>query len=215
LKDNQILKNDDKYWQSGIVNLCGIDEAGRGPLAGPVVAAALILKPNTQIPGLNDSKKLTSDARENLNKKIKEVALSYALGIIDSEEIDHINILQATFRAMRQAVEKLSAIPDFIIVDGRDFSKFVNRNTGELFSGQSIVKGDQLSASIAGASILAKVYRDQLMIEFAEQYPLYGFEKHKGYATQEHREKILTYGPCPIHRKKFLRRILETKNLII
>jgi ribonuclease HII len=202
-----------KYRLPGINFLCGIDEAGRGPLAGPVVAAALILKPGLKIPGLNDSKKLSGTMRDNLWDVIIDSALSYGIGLVDSEEIERINILQATFAAMRMAVDKLAIKPDYILVDGRDFPHFSSDNGDSVIHGKAIIKGDQKSASIAGASILAKVHRDRIMRQYAETYPEYGFEQHKGYATELHRENILKYGPCPIHRKKFLRKLYETEHI--
>jgi ribonuclease HII len=186
-----------------------VDEAGRGPLAGPVVAAALILPPGVEIPGVNDSKKLSEKRRTLLEKQIKEQAVSYGVGWASVQEIERINILQSTFLAMKRAVDKLSLTPQFVLVDGRDYPRFVYQSNSTPLPGRALIGGDGLSASIAGASILAKVYRDNLMEEYGEIYPQYGFERHKGYATASHREKILQIGACPIHRKTFLRKILK------
>ena len=175
---------------------CGVDEAGRGPLAGPVCAAAVILPRGLDIPGLNDSKKLTAKRREALYDIITEQALAYGIAFASEQEIDEINILQATFLAMRRAMDQLRVRPDIALIDG-------NRETDFGLPVQTIVKGDSLSANIAAASILAKVSRDRYMRQMAELYPLYEFEKHKAYGTARHRELIAKYGPCPIHRKTF------------
>lgn len=200
---------DQQFRQSGIFNLCGIDEAGRGSLAGPVVVAALILKDGVEIAGINDSKKLDKYKREELEPIIKKFAMTYGIGCVEPHEIDRINILQATFEAMRRAVYDLSIQPDYLIIDGRDFPKFFQKQSLKVIKGQAVIKGDQQSQSIAGASILAKVYRDRLMINYDKAYPKYGFAKHKGYATREHRENILKFGICAIHRKSFLTRIIN------
>lgn len=184
--------------------ICGIDEAGRGPLAGPVCAAAVILPPDAEIPGLNDSKKLSDKKRRELFPVIKEVALAYAIVMVDEKTIDEINILQATFRAMEQAVAQLSAVPDYILVDG-------NKLPALSVPAMAVVHGDSLSASIAAASILAKVSRDNFMLEQAEIYPEYGFDIHKGYGTKAHTAAILEHGPCPIHRTTFLKKLYGTK----
>lgn len=181
--------------------VCGVDEAGRGPLAGPVFAAAVILPQNLMIDGLNDSKKLSEKKREILYDKIKNLALTYAVAFATEHEIDEINILNATFLAMKRAVAKLNLKPDIVLVDG-------NKSPGLEISTQTIVKGDSLSASIAAASILAKVERDRLMKNLSKKYPEYNFEKHKGYGTQMHIDLIKKYGPCEIHRKSFLKKIL-------
>ncbi len=186
--------------------LCGVDEAGRGPLAGPVVAAAVILPESIHIEQLNDSKKRSEKQRLELDALIRSQALGFGIGVAEVEEIERINILQATFSAMRRAVETLSVHPDYVLVDGRDFPGF--RRKGLSLPGEALVKGDGRSAVVAAASILAKVYRDRLMTEYAVQYPEYGFEKHKGYGTQFHREQIVRFGPSPLHRKRFLRKIL-------
>ena len=179
----------------GIV--CGVDEAGRGPLAGPVFAAAVILPHGISIPGLNDSKKVSERTREKLFDEILAVAVAYGIGSADNSEIDKLNILNATFLAMNRAIEKLPIKPDIALIDG-------NRNHGINVHSICIVGGDGKSASIAAASILAKVSRDRLMIDAAEVYPHYGFERHKGYGTKLHYEKLREFGPSEIHRKSFL-----------
>ena len=187
--------------QQGYTAVCGIDEAGRGPLAGPVYAAAVILPDGLEIPGLNDSKKLTEKKREALFDEICQKAVAYGIGWGSEQEIDEINILQATYLAMRRAVEQLSVPADYALVDG-------NRMPPLAIPGETVVKGDAKSASIAAASILAKVSRDRVMLLMDPVYPQYQFAKHKGYGTKVHREALLTYGPCPIHRKAFLTKIL-------
>ncbi len=187
--------------QQGYTAVCGIDEAGRGPLAGPVYAAAVILPDGLEIPGLNDSKKLTEKKREALFDEICQKAVAYGIGCASEQEIDEINILQATYLAMRRAVEQLSVPADYALVDG-------NRMPPLAIPGETVVKGDAKSASIAAASILAKVSRDRVMLLIDPVYPQYQFAKHKGYGTKVHREALLTYGPCPIHRKTFLTKIL-------
>ena len=180
---------------------CGVDEAGRGPLAGDVYAAAVIFDENTLIDGLNDSKKLSEKKRELLFDEIKENAVSYCIATASVEEIEAYNILNATFLAMKRAVQGLSVVPETAFVDG-------NRIPPDMPCGvQTLVKGDGLSASIAAASILAKVSRDRYMKEIAEKYPEYQFEKHKGYGTKLHNELILKYGPSPVHRMSFLRKL--------
>ena len=183
----------------GLRLICGVDEAGRGPLAGPVCAAAVILPEHLQIPGLNDSKKLTDKKRRELFPVIQEQAIAYGIGLASEQEIDEINILQATFLAMRRALEQLTVRPEIALIDG-------NRETDFGLPVKTVVKGDSLSANIAAASILAKVTRDNIMVELAQQYPEYGFEIHKGYGTKDHYEALRTYGPCPIHRKTFLKK---------
>ncbi len=200
---------DRQFRQNGIRFLAGIDEAGRGPLAGPVVAAAVILEPNVEIPGLNDSKKLSAFRREELFDQIQKVALSFGIASASVEEIQRLNILQATFLAMQRALEKLIPQPDFILVDGRDFPLFSHSKNGDKMNGRAVVRGDGRSQVIAAASILAKVQRDRIMEEYARFFPQYGFEKHKGYGTKAHREKIVQLGPCPIHRRKFIRRLMQ------
>ncbi len=173
-----------------------------------MVAAALVLPAGIQIDGINDSKKLSEKKRRQLDEEIREQAVSFGIGLADEQEIEQINILQATFLAMKRAVDALAVKPGFVLVDGRDFPRFVFQE--QPLKGEAVIKGDSKSAVIAGASILAKIYRDELMVRYAEQFPGYGFEQHKGYGTQMHRNKILELGPCPIHRKKFLRKILNS-----
>ena len=184
----------------GYKAICGVDEAGRGPLAGPVCAAAVILPPNTIIDGVNDSKKLTEKKREALFDVIKETAVSYCIAYASVEEIESINILNATMLAMKRAVEGLDVKADYAMIDG-------NKMPPLDIDGETIVKGDAKSMSIACASILAKVSRDRLLYEYAKEYPQYQFDKHKGYGTSAHREAILEYGPCPYHRMSFLKKI--------
>ena len=190
--------------QEGYEIICGVDEAGRGPLAGPVCAAAVILPRGIQIPGLNDSKKLTDKKRRELYPVIKETALAYGIAFASHQEIDEINILQATFLAMERAMAQLSVKPDLALIDG-------NREKDFGIPVKTVVHGDSLSASIAAASILAKVTRDDVMLEMAEKYPPYGFEIHKGYGTKAHYEALRTYGPCEIHRMTFLKKFYGTK----
>ena len=189
--------------EKGFVAICGVDEAGCGPLAGPVCAAAVILNPEDPIPGLNDSKKLSEKKREALFPEIQKRALAYGIAFASAAEIDEINILQARFLAMRRAVEQLSVCPDFALVDGNRDPAIPNVET------RCVVGGDAKSASIAAASILAKVTRDHWMLELDRQYPQYQFAKHKGYPTALHQELILEHGPCPEHRKTFLKKIYE------
>ena len=185
----------------GFTAVCGIDEAGRGPLAGPVVAAAVILPEGVELPGVNDSKKITEKKREVLFDFVKERALAYGIGQASEQEIDEINILQATFLAMRRAVEALDIPADFALVDG-------NRIQGLDIPAETVIGGDGKVLSIA-ASILAKVTRDRYMREMAQTYPEYGFEKHKGYGTKAHYAAIEQYGICPLHRRTFLKKILN------
>ena len=195
----------EKTWADrGFHAICGIDEAGRGPLAGPVCAAAVILPEGLEIPGLNDSKKLTDKKRRELFPIIEEQALAYGIGWASQEEIDDINILQATFLAMSRAVEQLNIRPDLALVDG-------NRAPTLDLPVETVVKGDSLSASIAAASVLAKVSRDDVMLRMAEDYPGYGFEVHKGYGTKAHYEALRTFGPSPIHRRTFLKKFYGEK----
>lgn len=185
----------------GFLSVCGIDEAGRGPLAGPVCAAAVILPDGLEIPGLDDSKKLTEKKREALFPVIEEKAVAFGIAFASEQEIDEINILQATFLAMRRAFDALSAPCGYALVDG-------NRMPPLPVPGEAVVKGDGRSMSIAAASILAKVSRDRLMLEYAKQFPQYGFEQHKGYGTKLHVERLREFGPSPIHRRTFLGKIL-------
>ena len=186
----------------GFSAVCGVDEAGRGPLAGPVVAAAVILPIDCQIEGLNDSKKLSEKKREALFDEIRARAVSYAVASVDHAVIDEINILRATFRAMAQAVMHLSVPADYALIDG-------NRAPALDIASECIVGGDAKSASIAAASILAKVTRDRYMREMDAKYPGYGFAGHKGYGTRAHIQAILQHGPCPIHRQSFLKKIYD------
>lgn len=202
---------DIKLWKNGIKYLAGIDEVGRGPLAGPVVAAAVILDPDKKIYKLDDSKKLTEKKRMQLAPRIKEKALAWAVAEASVEEIDRLNIINATFLAMKRAIDQLDISPEFILVDGRDLPTFLYREQGEPIRGRAVIKGDGISASIAAASILAKVYRDEWMSDIAETYPEYGFEKHKGYAAADHMARIREYGPCKLHRKMFIRKIMHEK----
>ena len=182
--------------------VCGIDEAGRGPLCGPVCAAAVILPPDCEIEGLNDSKKLSEKKREALFDVICERAVSYGIAMATAQEIDEINILQATYLAMRRAVEALSVQPDCALIDGHG-------KPGLAVEQRTIVKGDSKSVSVAAASILAKVTRDRYMKMLDEQYPQYAFAQHKGYGTKLHYERIAASGLCPEHRRTFLRKVLE------
>ena len=185
---------------SGFSSLCGLDEAGRGPLAGPVCAAAVMLPPGLVLPGLNDSKKLTEKKREALYDEIVSSALHYGIAFAAVEEIEELNILGATFLAMRRAYAQLGVTPDLALVDG-------NRDPGLDVPTRCVVKGDATCADIAAASILAKVTRDRYMLEMAERYPMYGFEKHKGYGTAAHYAALREYGPCQIHRPSFLKKM--------
>lgn len=183
---------------AGYRHVCGIDEAGRGPLSGPVVAAACVLEPGTEIPGLNDSKKLTPKKRDLLYDLVIERATDFAVGFATPDEVDSINILNATMLAMRRAIAALKEPADYALVDGNCIRDYP-------IPARAIIKGDSLSMSVAAASILAKVTRDRLCLEDDRQYPMYGFAKHKGYGTAEHIAALRTYGPCPIHRKTFLK----------
>ena len=186
-------------YDEGYDLVCGVDEAGRGPLAGPVCAAAVILPRDLQIEGLNDSKKLTDKRRRALFDVITAQAVSYGIAFASEQEIDEINILQATFLAMRRALDQLSVRPAIVLIDG-------NRETDFGLPVRTIVKGDSLSANIAAASVLAKVTRDDFMLEQAQRYPQYGFDIHKGYGTRAHYEALRQHGPCPIHRRSFLKK---------
>lgn len=187
---------------SGFSCICGVDEAGRGPLAGPVCAAAVILPDGAVIAGLDDSKKLTEKKREGLYNIIKETAVAYSVAYGTLEEIESVNILEATYLAMNRAIEGLSVKPDFALIDGNRVPR------GIKIPCETIVKGDSKSMSVAAASVLAKVTRDRLMLEYDKKYPEYNFKKHKGYGTKEHTELIKQYGPCEIHRPSFLKNIL-------
>lgn len=191
-------------YSEDITVICGVDEAGRGPLAGPVCAAAVILPRDHQIPGLTDSKKLTDKKRRELMPIIKEQAIAYGIGLASEGEIDEINILQATFLAMERALAQLNVKPDLALIDG-------NREKDFGLPVKTVVKGDSLSANIAAASVLAKVTRDDIMVALAEEYPQYGFEIHKGYGTKAHYEALRQFDACPIHRKSFLKKFYEGK----
>ena len=195
LRMEQMMQFEHKYEHLGY--LCGIDEVGRGPLAGPVVACAVILPKDHPILYLNDSKKLTAHKREELYDVIMREAVAVGLGMASPARIDEINILQATYEAMQHAVEDLDVVPDLLLNDAVTIPLIPIRQVG-------IVKGDARSLSIAAASIMAKVTRDRMMVEYADLYPEYGFEKNKGYGSAEHREALKKYGPCPIHRSTFI-----------
>ena len=201
MKENPVdlWRYEREAFAEGFAVVCGVDEAGRGPLAGPVCAAAVILPRETVIEGLNDSKKLTDQKRRALYDVITERAVAYGIAFASEQEIDEINILQATFLAMERAMQKLTVRPQLALIDGnraKDFGLPV----------RTIVHGDSLSASIAAASILAKVTRDRLMEELDGEYPRYGFAVHKGYGTKRHYEALREFGPCPIHRRTFLKK---------
>lgn len=197
LRLQNMLMYEEAAYQQGYKILAGLDEAGRGPLAGPVVAAACILPQGLLVAHVNDSKKLTPKMREQLFKRLTtDSSILYAVGIIEAEEIDRLNIYQATIRAMWQAIDKLATLPDCLLVDGMGLPH-------PLLPCQKIIKGDQLSQSIAAASIIAKETRDRLMRVYHEQWPVYGFDKHKGYGTAQHLEALEIHGPCPIHRHSF------------
>ena len=196
------LEFEKKAIAKGYKAVCGVDEAGRGPLAGPVCAAAVILPEGIIIDGVNDSKKLSEKKREALFDVIREQSLAYSIAYATVAEIEEINILNAAMLAMKRAVEGLSVKADYAMIDG-------NRLPEIDIDSECIVKGDAKSMSIACASILAKVSRDRLLYKYAEEYPMYGFDKHKGYGTAAHREAILKYGPCPYHRKSFLKKLYK------
>lgn len=186
----------------GYKYICGVDEAGRGPLAGPVCAAAVILPEGLVIDGVNDSKKLTEKKREALFDVICNSAIAYSVVFADVDEIEEVNILRATMNAMKRAVESLDTKADFAYIDGNTMPSLE-------INAECLIKGDAKSMSVACASILAKVSRDRLMLKYAQQYPQYSFEKHKGYGTKAHTEALLEHGPCPIHRMSFLKKILK------
>jgi len=200
----ELWEYEEQSREEGYSLICGCDEAGAGPLAGPVYAAAVILPPGIEIPGLNDSKKLTEKKRESLFPVVKELAQAWAVAYVDAAEIDATDILSARMKAMQLAIDALEPKAEFALIDGnRDHGKTAAITTPH----RCIVKGDSLSASIAAASILAKVSRDHCMMELAKQYPEYEFEKHKGYGTKLHYEKLRLYGPSPIHRRTFLKNL--------
>ena len=198
------LEYENEALAQGYTHVCGVDEAGRGPLAGPVCAAAVILPTDKCIEGVNDSKKLSEKKREALFEVIKAEAVSYSIAYATVQEIEEINILNATMLAMKRAVEGLNVKADYAMIDG-------NRMPDLSIDSECIVKGDARSMSIACASILAKVTRDRLLYQYAKEYPQYHFEKHKGYGTKLHKEALLEYGPCPYHRPRFLKKFLAEK----
>ena len=195
---------EEKYYGQNLHLICGVDEAGRGPLAGPVCAAAVILPEYIEIPGLNDSKKLSDKRRRELFPVIKEKAIAYGIAFSHHDEIDSINILQATFLAMERAIKQLQFVPEIALIDG-------NREKDFGIPVETVVHGDSLSASIAAASILAKVTRDDYMMDMARKYPEYGFDIHKGYGTKAHYVALERYGPSPIHRESFLKKFYGQK----
>ena len=195
---------EEQYYGRDIRLVCGVDEAGRGPLAGPVCAAAVILPEHVEIPGLDDSKKLSDKRRRELFPLIKENAIAYGIAFSDHREIDEINILQASLLAMERAIRMLDPVPEVVLIDG-------NRAKDFGIPAETVVHGDSLSASIAAASILAKVTRDDYMVRMAEEYPQYGFEVHKGYGTKVHYAALEEFGPCPIHRNTFLKKYYGQK----
>lgn len=196
----ELWELENEIYAAGEQLLCGVDEAGRGPLAGPVCAAAVILPRGLYIPGLNDSKKLTEKKREALYDVICSSAVSYGIAFATVDEIEEVNILNAAMLAMNRAIEKLSVQPTLALIDG-------NRNSAIKIASRCVVKGDAKCADIAAASVLAKVTRDRYMLEMAEKYPQYKFEKHKGYGTKDHYAALREYGPCEIHRPSFLRKM--------
>ena len=204
MADKNMWEIEEALTEQGVGVICGVDEAGRGPLAGPVYAAAVILPDHLEIPGLDDSKKLTDKRRRELLPIIKEQAIAYGIGVATEQEIDEINILQATFLAMERAIAQLEGKANFALIDG-------NREKDLGLPVMTVVKGDSRSANIAAASILAKVSRDDYMEEMAKQYPQYGFEIHKGYGTKAHYDALRTYGHCPLHRVTFLKKFYGDK----
>ena len=195
---------ENSLYSDDITVICGVDEAGRGPLAGPVCAAAVILPRDLELPGLNDSKKLTDKKRRELYPIIKEQAIAYGIAFATEQEIDELNILQATFLAMQRAIDQLEGKANYALIDG-------NREKDFGLPVKTVVKGDSLSANIAAASVLAKVTRDNFMEELAKQYPQYGFEIHKGYGTKAHYAALTAHGPSPIHRMTFLKKFYGEK----
>lgn len=204
MSERNLWEIEDQYFAQGFQLVCGVDEAGRGPLAGPVCAAAVILPAHIDIPGLDDSKKMSDKRRRELFPIIKEKAVAYGISLVDHQKIDEINILQATLLAMEQAISQLSVKPDIALIDG-------NREKDFGVPAKTVVHGDSLSASIAAASVLAKVTRDNYMLKMAELYPEYGFDIHKGYGTKAHYAALKEYGQSPIHRATFLKKFYGTK----
>lgn len=192
-----IFEHDESLSSAGL-RLAGIDEAGRGPLAGPVVAAAVVLKSGIQIARLRDSKKVSEKERSSLYREIQQSSIDIGLGIVDADDIDRLNILQATKHAMQRAVENLTETPDLLVIDALDLSSVAIKQF-------SYIKAESVSASVAAASIIAKVTRDRIMSDYHHQFPHYNFQKHKGYSTKEHLDLLRLYGPSPIHRKSFCR----------
>lgn len=201
--ENNLWTEEQRLWKNGYRTVCGADEAGAGPLAGPVYAAAVILPPHAELPGLNDSKKLTTKKRDLLFDEICSIARCYAVVSVSAQEIDEIDILNARIKAMDSAIKALKIQPDMVLIDG-------NRDHGKCYAIEAphelLIKGDSRSANIAAASILAKVSRDRYMEELAQRYPQYGFEKHKGYGTKAHYQALDLYGPSPVHRRSFLKK---------
>jgi len=183
-------------WRRGLTRVAGVDEAGRGPLAGPVVAAVVVLKPGTRIDGVDDSKRLTRAGREELDAVIRARAMAVAVGLVDAATIDRVNVLEATRRAMGRALAALDVEPELVLTD---FVKLEGLRCPQ----RNLVRGDQRSATVAAASIIAKVARDRMMAEADREYPQYGFGRHKGYPTADHRAALLAHGPCPLHRRSF------------
>lgn len=204
MSQHNMWEVEERYYSAGYQLVCGVDEAGRGPLAGPVCAAAVILPPHIEIPGLNDSKKLSDKRRRELFPIIQEQAIAYGIAFVDHTQIDQINILQASLLAMEQAVQKLEKKPDILLIDGNQKKDFG-------IPAETVVHGDSLSASIAAASVLAKVSRDDYMLQLAQQYPEYAFDVHKGYGTKAHYAALHKFGPCPIHRTSFLKKFYGEK----
>jgi len=204
MSDVNMWEIEDSFFTKGVQTICGVDEAGRGPLAGPVCAAAVILPPHLEIPGLTDSKKLTDKKRRELFPVIQEKAIAWGIGWASEQEIDEINILQATFLAMERALDQLSIKPDLALIDG-------NREKDFGVPVKTVVKGDSLSMNIAAASILAKVSRDDLMVKLSEEYPQYQFEIHKGYGTKAHYAALTEHGASPVHRMSFLKKFYGEK----
>ncbi len=197
-----MLEIEEDLYNKGYKLVCGVDEAGRGPLCGPVVAAAVILKPGDTIEGVNDSKKLSEKKREKLYGDIMDRALAVGIGISDVDVIEDVNILNATKLAMKQAIEKLSIVPEYVLIDG-------NQMIDIDISASTVVHGDAVSESIAAASIIAKVTRDRMLIKWDKDYPEYGFAKHKGYGTKAHIEAIGKYGLTPLHRPSFCTKFIK------
>ena len=204
MSEGNMWEIEDSFRAQGYTVICGVDEAGRGPLAGPVCAAAVILPDHIEIPGLTDSKKLSDKKRRELFPIIKEQAIAYGIAFVDHEIIDEINILQATYKAMGEAIAQLDRKPDLALIDG-------NRAADFGVPTETVIHGDSLSASIAAASVLAKVSRDDYMLKMAQVYPQYGFEIHKGYGTKAHYAAITEHGTCPIHRMSFLKKFYGQK----